>query len=249
MGMFNLDQTISEWRRRMLAAGITAPVPLEELEIHLREEIDGHIRSGLNEAEAFKAAADKMGQARLLQTEFKKVKASRVMIRAILLVMGWLAAGYVLFYSFFCLDWDWNFFNFSPKLNRQFVEVMSSVLVALVAMWFLVRASRDKTSRVLSMLVCGCLAWFSIQTLQPEKIKYVPVPAFSSKMTDQQAIAALIKYRISSALSRSKPSPFWFRGGQTLLLALPGIFWVGWAWRDLVRKRRLAQEDQLILSN
>jgi hypothetical protein len=60
--MFNLDQNISEWRRQMLAAGIKTPVPLEELEIHLREEIEQHIKSGLNEAEAFQAAVEKIGQ-------------------------------------------------------------------------------------------------------------------------------------------------------------------------------------------
>ena len=37
--MFDLEQSISEWRRQMLAARIPTPVPLEELEIHLREEI------------------------------------------------------------------------------------------------------------------------------------------------------------------------------------------------------------------
>jgi hypothetical protein len=37
--MFDLEQTISEWRRQMLSAGIKTPVPLEELEIHLREDV------------------------------------------------------------------------------------------------------------------------------------------------------------------------------------------------------------------
>ena len=55
--MFNLEQTIAEWRRQMLAAGIKTPVPLEELEIHLREAIELHVKSGLNEAEAFQASA------------------------------------------------------------------------------------------------------------------------------------------------------------------------------------------------
>ena len=33
----------------MLAAGIKTPMPLEELEILLREEIDRQMKSGLNE--------------------------------------------------------------------------------------------------------------------------------------------------------------------------------------------------------
>ena len=37
--MFGLEQAIADWRQQMLAAGIKTPVPLEELEIHLREDI------------------------------------------------------------------------------------------------------------------------------------------------------------------------------------------------------------------
>ena len=44
--MFNLEQSIAEWRKQMLAAGIKSPVPLEELEIHLREEIGRNIQFG-----------------------------------------------------------------------------------------------------------------------------------------------------------------------------------------------------------
>jgi len=38
--MFELEKSIADWRRQMLAAGIKSPLPLEELEIHLREEIE-----------------------------------------------------------------------------------------------------------------------------------------------------------------------------------------------------------------
>jgi hypothetical protein len=38
--MFDLEKSIAEWRTQMLAAGIKTPVPMEELEIHLREEIE-----------------------------------------------------------------------------------------------------------------------------------------------------------------------------------------------------------------
>jgi len=37
--MFDLEQSISDWRRQMLAAGIWTPVPLDELETHLRTDI------------------------------------------------------------------------------------------------------------------------------------------------------------------------------------------------------------------
>jgi hypothetical protein len=58
----------------MLAAGIKSPVPLEELEIHLRDEIEQQTKSGLSETEAFKTAIQKIGQAHVVQNEFKKVE-------------------------------------------------------------------------------------------------------------------------------------------------------------------------------
>ena len=70
--MFDLEDAIAEWRKQMLAAGIKAPVPLEELEIHLREEIERQMKSGLNGLEAFNSAVHKIGQARALKSEFKK---------------------------------------------------------------------------------------------------------------------------------------------------------------------------------
>jgi len=72
--MFNLDQAILEWRRQMLAAGIKTPVPLDELETHLRDEIEQQAKSGVNEAEAFRVAVEKIGRANLVQNEFKKVE-------------------------------------------------------------------------------------------------------------------------------------------------------------------------------
>jgi len=72
--MFNLAQAILEWRRQMLAADIKSPVPLDELETHLRDEIEQQAKSGLSEAEAFKTAIQKIGRANTLQNEFKKVE-------------------------------------------------------------------------------------------------------------------------------------------------------------------------------
>ena len=70
--MFNLEQAIAEWRQQMLAVGIKFPAPLEELEIHLREEIERQMKYGMNEPEAFHSSIKKIGQADALKLEFKK---------------------------------------------------------------------------------------------------------------------------------------------------------------------------------
>jgi hypothetical protein len=71
--MFNLEKSIADWRKQMLAAGIQSSVPLEELESHLREEIERQMASGFTEAEAFKTAVQEIGQGGLLKAEFNKV--------------------------------------------------------------------------------------------------------------------------------------------------------------------------------
>jgi len=56
----------------MLTAGIKTPVPLEELEIHLRDEIGRLVKSGLDEQKAFDAAVQKMGPVQAIRNEFEK---------------------------------------------------------------------------------------------------------------------------------------------------------------------------------
>ncbi len=68
--MFDLGQSIANWRKEMIAAGIK-PESLDELEIHLREEIEEQIKLGANEEQAFEIAVQRIGQAGPLKTEFK----------------------------------------------------------------------------------------------------------------------------------------------------------------------------------
>ena len=70
--MFDLEQSIADWRKQMLAAGIKAPVPLDELESHLREEIERQIQSGASDQEAFQRTVLQIGQAKELKAEFVK---------------------------------------------------------------------------------------------------------------------------------------------------------------------------------
>jgi hypothetical protein len=70
--MFDLEKSISSWRQQMLAVGIQSPVPLEELEIHLRENIEQLTKSGLSEAGAFEHAVQQIGPGERLKAEFGK---------------------------------------------------------------------------------------------------------------------------------------------------------------------------------
>jgi hypothetical protein len=86
--MFSLEQSIAEWRKRMLAAGIKTPAPLEELEIHLREEIERQMKMGLNQQDAFTSAVQKLGPAHKVQNEFMKVDKTHSALKWKLMEIG-----------------------------------------------------------------------------------------------------------------------------------------------------------------
>jgi len=71
--MFNLNHAIKEWRRQMIAAGVKTPVPMEELESHLRDDVEGRMNAGLSAEEAFALAAQEIGPGAALRLEFEKV--------------------------------------------------------------------------------------------------------------------------------------------------------------------------------
>jgi hypothetical protein len=70
--MFNLDQAIAEWRQQMAAAGIKSLKVLDELESHLRDDVEMLIESGTSAREAFDSAVRRIGDARTLRVEFEK---------------------------------------------------------------------------------------------------------------------------------------------------------------------------------
>jgi len=71
--MFNLEQSISEWRRLMESVGIKNSDIVDELESHLREDLARRVQSGESQEEAFARAVQGLGQASLLKHEFAKL--------------------------------------------------------------------------------------------------------------------------------------------------------------------------------
>jgi Clp amino terminal domain, pathogenicity island component len=85
--MFELEKAIADWRQRMLAAGIKAPMPLDELESHLREHIAQLIRAGSDAQTAFDAAVQGIGDPKRLKAEFVKASGGSLLWR----LKNWLA--------------------------------------------------------------------------------------------------------------------------------------------------------------
>src|SRR4051812_11489070 len=61
--MFNLEQSISEWRRQMQSVGARNPDIVDELESHLREDLARRVQSGESDEQAFEGAVQGLGQA------------------------------------------------------------------------------------------------------------------------------------------------------------------------------------------
>jgi hypothetical protein len=223
--MFNLEQSIAEWRRQMLAAGIKIPVPLEELESHLREEIAQQTKLELNEQEAFNVAVQRIGHGHALQNEFNKVEAGHKTKRAIMLIIGWLTAGVTLLYGLLRFVFHWNFFSLHPRWDLETITDVLLIFAAETGIWFLAKASRDRASRVVSLLVCLFLVGLAVVNYYQEAH---PRGVFGDPR---------------------EPDPLWYRGGLVLLLSLPGVFWVWRELRQIIQKRNSIRGNQPIRSS
>ena len=74
--MFDRDDAIARWRRQLAADGIKSPEILDELESHLRDDVEQRAHCGLDPEQAFEAAVKGLGETNALQWEFKKLGAT-----------------------------------------------------------------------------------------------------------------------------------------------------------------------------
>lgn len=83
--MFNLENQIAEWRAEMSRAGIRNPEVMDELEAHLREQVESLVAAGVAEQNAFETTAGQLGSLASLRREFRKLRrdTSRSVIMAV----------------------------------------------------------------------------------------------------------------------------------------------------------------------
>src|SRR4030095_13016497 len=72
--MHNLETSIADWRKTMIAVRQYTPGTLDELEGHLRETVQELVHTGLDEAEAFDRAVAGLGSPLTLASEFEKLR-------------------------------------------------------------------------------------------------------------------------------------------------------------------------------
>jgi len=72
--MFELEQAISDWRRELHSRGVKGAETLDELESHLRDDVEEKVRSGMEIQQAFESACARIGLSEPLRSEFKKIR-------------------------------------------------------------------------------------------------------------------------------------------------------------------------------
>ena len=70
--MFQLDREVTAWCSSILPDDCSRNERVDELEDHLYSEIEGLQAEGLTEEQAFTTATQRLGEARMLLSEFSK---------------------------------------------------------------------------------------------------------------------------------------------------------------------------------
>lgn len=97
--MFSLEYSIAEWRRQLTASGIASPEVLDELESHLRDDVEQQMRSGLTPQQAFDTAFERLGRREALKTEFKKVSGGPEVSEKLMGITCIILVGFILWMS------------------------------------------------------------------------------------------------------------------------------------------------------
>jgi hypothetical protein len=95
--MFNLDQAIANWKRQLAASGLTQTQALDELESHLREEVQRQITSGKSPERAFEIAIARLGDPNALKNEFNKTRPARGAMEKLRIAIALLLGAFVAF--------------------------------------------------------------------------------------------------------------------------------------------------------
>jgi hypothetical protein len=162
--MFDLEQAIADWRRQMLATGIHTPVPLEELEIHLREDLAWQMQSGLSAQQAFGIAVKTIGHAPELKREFKKISAPMEMQKIIKLA-GVNSVAVALFCTLFIFLPFLSAHELNLMAKMLGLAVYATIVATIVLSWRynhkLLPVIRNQPLRRAAGIVCyaGCLLW------------------------------------------------------------------------------------------
>jgi hypothetical protein len=122
-------------------------------------------------------------------------------MRSLLLSVGWLTAGAAQYGSLLLLDVYWNLVRWHPAWDAAAWALIAGNLAAEVSIAALARVSRDRVSRVVSVILCSFLLGLGAWACAPEPLR-------------------------TGLFERESPSPLWYRGGRLVAMGLPLVIWI-----------------------
>src|SRR5262245_3408448 len=125
--MRDLEEKIADWRRQMNAGGIKTPALLDELESHLRDDVERQVRSGSSTQQAFEAAARRIGQASELKMAFARAGGAPTALPKLMGVVCVVLLGFILLLSGF------TFFEMEMSLGEQIGAYAAVAFTLLIA--------------------------------------------------------------------------------------------------------------------
>jgi hypothetical protein len=163
--MRNLNDQITAWRKRMAAGGVQSPVILDELESHLREDVERHVRAGRSEEDAFAAAVRRMGESDLLKAEFAKIGGTKEGRPGKLIAIA--CCGFAALYSLVLTPGLFFIQELSPVQRTLGLSAVGLTFFSIVSLRFSYKflpIIRNRRVRTIAVMGCGLagLAWLLI---------------------------------------------------------------------------------------
>jgi hypothetical protein len=149
--MFELDSAITNWRNSLLVNQNITDNNVDELESHLRDEVDSLMLSGLSNEEAFMISTHRIGDQQTIDQEFAKVNTTEIWRQRVF----WMLSGVFVFMvidslslflhglSIMVLAW----LKIAPSING-IVSSSIHVLVFIGAVFILVGCLANLSSKI-----------------------------------------------------------------------------------------------------
>jgi hypothetical protein len=125
--MFDLEQSLRQWRQEIEATLAFSSDEIDELEDHLRFSVDAKLKEGLTPENAWTRSLGGLGSASALALEFAKEKLMPALWR--LLIAWWRPALLLFLFGLtfvFCVQLGWQQstpgYNFDPWVARQLLS-------------------------------------------------------------------------------------------------------------------------------
>ena len=117
------------------------------------------------------------------------------------LALGWVLCGAGLYGAILLLDVYWNLLNWRPRWDWPTYVLLGWMIVVLAGQWRLAKIPRGRWNQVISLMVGLALVAVAGLALGPEPLS-------------------------EGLLGRDDPSPWWYRIGRAIVLALPLATWM-----------------------